>query len=569
MNQRSVHHSLPTTALLPWSDPEQARHTARAPQALPDRAAAVHGIALLLHASVELAELLTTLALHVTRVLEFDRFEVLLRDDNQVEHTLYNLHDERGAPDLRGRPASHAEHGLHLRALDHGEAAVFTAPEPQRAVLSVPLRVDDVVLGALGFHAREPGAYDDDDLRLAQVLALPVASAVRNALLYARERRRSQKLRALHHVGAAATTTLDRDALLETACRQISAEFGYYKVNLATIDEHNVRIAPRHRLFHGRSLPADLPADVIPRTHRSLMPTAANERRIVHAADVARHPGYYPEPGSLTRSEVAIPIVFRDRAFGILDVQSQQVHAFTDEDIQLLALLANQLAAGLENCRLYDQVGVLLDTYVPASVARQLRAEPERPVAGGKRRRISVLFADLRGFTRYAEGRDPVQLLQTLNAYLGVATGAVTELGGTLDKFMGDGVMVLFNAPEEQPDHALRAVRAAALIQQRMLRLLPRDAEELCFGIGVNTGDVVVGNIGTSTALNYTAIGDAVNVAKRLQERARSGQVLISGPTYELVRPHVAAEPLGPLQLHNRRGAIHAYLLRSLGTTEP
>lgn len=234
----------------------------------------------------------------------------------------------------------------------------------------------------------------------------------------------------------------------------------------------------------------------------------------------------------------------------------------------MLGLLANQLAAGLENCRLYDQVNNLLDTYVPPTVARHLRAQRERPVAGGTRRRISVLFADLRGFTGYAEGRDPQALLETLNTYLGVATAAISELGGTLDKFMGDGVMALFNAPDEQVDHALRAVQAALLIQQRMAALRRRGADALHYGIGVNTGDVVVGNIGTGTSLNYTAIGDAVNIAKRLQEHALGGQALISLDTYEAVRDRVPAEPLGPLPLHNRRGAVEAYLLRSLPAPE-
>ncbi len=567
MTHLDVQHDAATG--LPWGDAGASaiRRTAGA------REAAINEIALLMLTSVELGPLLATLARHVSFVMSFDAFDVLLRDDNQADITRYNLRDgEGGREDARGAPAGPADRRLHARALDHAEAAAFAVNEPAcadagstgptiYAALSVPLKVDEQVVGALGFYSREPNAYDEDDLRLAQLLAQPVASAFCNAMLYARERRRSQKLRALQRVGAAATTTLDREALLEEACRQISGEFGYYKVNLATIDDDSVHIAPRHQLFHGRSQPLDRPPDIIPRTIHSLMTTAANELRVVHAADVAQHPLYYPEPGSLTRSEAAFPIVWCGRIFGVLDVQSERVNAFSEEDLQLLGLLANQLAAGLENCRLYDQVNVLLDTYVPASVARRLRAEPERPVAGGTRRRISILFADLRGFTRHAEGQDPERLLQTLNVYLGVATAAVTEFGGTIDKFMGDGVMVLFNAPEDQPDHALLAVQAAMLIQQRMARLYRRGGDELRFGIGVNTGEVVVGNVGTSTVLNYTAIGDAVNVAKRLQEQARGGQILIAGSTHELLRGQIAAQPLGPLALHNRRGAIDAYLV--------
>lgn len=230
----------------------------------------------------------------------------------------------------------------------------------------------------------------------------------------------------------------------------------------------------------------------------------------------------------------------------------------------MLILLANQLAAGLENCRLYDQVNGLLEAYVPATVARRMRASSDRPVAGGERQQISILFADLRGFTGYAESHDAAMLVDTLNTYLEVATEEITDCGGTVDKFMGDAVMALYNAPEPQPDHALRAVRAALRIQQRMARLPGVASECLQFGIGVNTGEAVVGNIGTSTILNYTAIGDAVNIAKRLEERASGGQVLISADTYEQVKRYVRVEPLGSLDLHNRRSHVPTYVLRGL-----
>lgn len=537
-----------------------------------DSQASLDELTLLLLASVELGEILDALARHAGRMFLFDRLDIALRDDNGVDQTVYNLHDERGAG-VRVR-TSRLVRG-DASALDGGRAGSFgicRGLDQGRvcAVMTVPLVADERVLGALSFYALDLHAYSADDLLLARRLALPITHAVRHAMLHARERRRNQKLQAIHRVGAAATTSLERDELLAEACRQISAEFGYYKVNLALIDEESVHIAPCHRIFHGRTLPADKPADRIPRTVPSLMTTAANERRVVHAPDVAAEPSYYCEPGSQTRSELAIPIVWRGQAFGILDVQSEKVDAFKEEDIQLLVLLANQLAAGLENCRLYDQANTLLDTYVPTPVARHLRAQPERPVAGGKRQRITVLFADLRGFTSYAEGRDPEDVLQLLNRYLGEAAEAIAQCGGTLDKFMGDGFMALFNAPEEQDDHALRAVRAAQLVQQRVRCLRLPDGDELCFGIGINTGEAVVGNLGASAILNYTAVGDAVNVAKRLQENAAGGQIVLSAETYAALRGQAIAQPLGPLSLHHRREPVEAYLLRSVeARTEP
>lgn len=525
------------------------------------RLATIYEISRHLHARVEVDEILRILAAQAGRVMSFERLDIVARDEDSAAPTVHNL---RAAP----RSAERAGlTGPTIRVLGTGDSLLLgeLADEPEpwardlRSALIVPLLDDEQVMGTLEFYAETAHFYDGDDLKVAGALALPIATAVRNAVLYARERRRTHKMQALQRVAAAATTTLDQDFLLEEACRQISSEFGYYKVNLATVDDSHVRIAPRHRLFHGRALPANNPVDEIPRTVRSLMTCAANEQRIVHAPDVSADPLYFPEPGTNTRSEVAIPIVWRGLTRGILDVQSERVGAFSEEDIQLLGLLANQLAAGLENCRLYAQVNQLLESYVPPSVARHMRASSERPVVGGERQQISVLFADLRGFTGFAENQDAAVLVRTLNTYLAVATDAITRYGGTLDKFMGDAVMALFNAPEPQADHAVRAVRAARAIQRRMAELRPGSPDGLEFGIGVNTGEAFVGNIGAVTALNYTAIGDAVNVAKRLEERAAGGQVIVSAATYALVKEQVEATPLGPLALHNRRDEVIAY----------
>ncbi len=528
------------------------------------RVATIYEFARHLHARVEVKDVFAMVAMHAGRVMSFDRLDIVVRDDSRGDYTVHNLYAEPRPDPARTSPAGPTERVLSTGdPVLQGELERVPYPWARhlRSALLVPLMDDHQVMGTLEFYANTGQAYDRDDLEIAGTLALPIATAVRNAFLYTRERRRTHTMQALQRVAAAATTTLDRDFLLEEACRQISREFGYYKVNLATVDDTHVRIAPRHRLFRGRKLPADQPPDEIPRSLRSLMTSAINEQRTIHAPDVLGDPRYFPEPGTRTRSEVAIPIVWRGVIHGLLDVQSEQSNAFSEEDIQMLVVLANQLAAGLENCRLYEQVNALLESYVPASVTRRMRAGSDRPVAGGERQQLSVLFADLRGFTSFAESHDAAHLVRTLNTYLEVATDAITRFGGTLDKFMGDAVMALFNAPEPQPDHAVRAVRAAMHMQQRMAQLQHTNTDGLQFGIGVNTGEAVVGNIGANTALNYTAIGDAVNVAKRLEERAAGSQVLISADTYELVKAHVQATPLGPLDLHNRRGPVHAYRL--------
>ena len=191
------------------------------------------------------------------------------------------------------------------------------------------------------------------------------------------------------------------------------------------------------------------------------------------------------------------------------------------------------------------------------------RLNPEELRLGGDRQLVSCLFADIRGFTAFSERMDPVRLLDVLNRYLGAAAEAVLREEGTLDKFLGDAVMAIFNAPEQQEDHALRAVRAAAGVRDGIQALHGKaPAEErLSFGIGVHVGEAVVGLVGTELRLDYTAIGDTVNTAKRIQENAARGQVLLSGTFHELVADHVEAVEREPLRVKGREAAVPVFEL--------
>jgi len=197
------------------------------------------------------------------------------------------------------------------------------------------------------------------------------------------------------------------------------------------------------------------------------------------------------------------------------------------------------------------QLRETLERYVPPRVVSQLLSNPESIRLGGVRREITVLFADIRKFVSFGERVEPEFQIEVLNRHLTVAAEAVLAEDGTIDKFMGDCMMAIFNAPLPQPDHPLRAVRAALRIQQATAEIhahTPPD-EQLKFGVGITTGYAVVGNIGSTTQHTYTAIGDIVNLAYVLQSHAKPGQILIGVTTYERVRNHVIAHELGPVQL--------------------
>jgi class 3 adenylate cyclase len=187
--------------------------------------------------------------------------------------------------------------------------------------------------------------------------------------------------------------------------------------------------------------------------------------------------------------------------------------------------------------------------YVGPRVVQQLLSDPSKLKLGGERRVISIFYADIRGFSTFSERLKPEKLVEILNAYLGLAADAVLNEEGTLDKFMGDAVMGFFNAPVDQADHTLRAVRAAVATQTSIVayRQTVPEGEQLSYGVGINVGEAVVGNIGNAQQQNYTAIGDAVNYAKRLQENARHDQILISHAAYSLVKDHARVRELEPL----------------------
>lgn len=206
----------------------------------------------------------------------------------------------------------------------------------------------------------------------------------------------------------------------------------------------------------------------------------------------------------------------------------------------------------------------LFERMVSPAVIDQL--DPDQLHLGGRRTVITTLFADIRGFTYFSEGMPPEELVAVLNRYLAIAAEAILEQQGTIDKFHGDAVMAWFNAPVPQVDHTLRAVQAAFEIQQAVIKV-QRDLPEkyrLSFGIGIHCGDALLGLVGTEKRLEYTAIGDSVNTAKRIQESAGAGQVLVSAEVYHWVSGQVLARPVEAVLAKGKREPIQVFEITGL-----
>jgi PAS domain S-box-containing protein len=198
--------------------------------------------------------------------------------------------------------------------------------------------------------------------------------------------------------------------------------------------------------------------------------------------------------------------------------------------------------------------------YLSQQVLEEVLTSKHRPALQSTRRELSVLFADIRNFTRFAEMFQPEEVVDALNQYLDLMVGSLFANQGTLDKFLGDGLLAFFGAPLHQPDHARRAVQAALDTQNAIAELNKRRRQQgaitLEIGIGINSGEAIVGNIGSEKRMEYTVIGDMVNVAQRLQSRAQPGEVLISDTTLPHVASHVTVHQTVEEHVKGRRRPV-------------
>ena len=368
---------------------------------------------------------------------------------------------------------------------------------------------------------------------------------------------RMRDLQALHGIGRSVTALLEHEGLLmrivEAAVYVTGAEEGA----LFLVDDAKRQVRMQAVLRRGNGNSKAGSAEVSP--------------RYAHQAIRFIQPIHAP-------AALYVPLLAGSQVLGALGVHNNDTpRGFSGHDQQMLQSLGDYAAIAIQNARLFEQVKTvkerekqqlrsLFEHYVSPQVVERLIASPHLAAPGGVRQMMTVLFADLRGYSGFVEQTQPEALMQVLNRYLGAAVTAVWEQDGTLDKFMGDAVMAIFNAPLPQPDHALRAVRAAVAIQSAVARVHHQLPEQLHlrFGIGIGSGEAVVGNVGTAQLMNYTALGDCVNVARRLQEMAQGNQILLDSNTYDLVREHVRVNPIGLIGLKGRAQPEAAFELTGL-----
>jgi adenylate cyclase len=244
-------------------------------------------------------------------------------------------------------------------------------------------------------------------------------------------------------------------------------------------------------------------------------------------------------------------------------------HSFSEEDLEFLTAFAGMASVAIENSQLVERVrreAVVLSNfqrYFAPDLARQIVDQEGEIQLGGAKRRVAILFSDIRGFTSLSERMSPDEIASLLTSYFTEMVEIVFEHGGMLDKFIGDALMALWGAPLARADDADRATQAALAMQRRLEQLNRESAaqgrQSLEVGIGLDVGDVFAGNIGSERRLEYTVIGDAVNTAARLCSEASPGEVLISECLYRSLASPPPVDVLAPLQLKGKAQPVPVY----------
>jgi class 3 adenylate cyclase len=456
---------------------------------------------------------------------------------------------------------------------------------------------DDALIGAIVIYRQEVRPFTDKQIELVQNFAAQAVIAIENTRLLNELRQRTTDLgEALEQQTATAdvlrvisSSPGDLEpvfqAMLEKAVSICDAKFG----TLFRFDGSAFRLAARV------NTPAAL-AEFQKQRGPFLPPSGSNLDRMMktkqvhHSADDTAEP--VPAQGRRlggARSIVHVPMLQGEQLVGALVIYRQEVRPFTEKQIELLKNFAAQAVIAIENTRLLnelrertdevvklnqqleqrvtDQVGEIermsrLRRFLPPQVADLIVASGTEKQLESHRREITALFCDLRGFPGFSESADPEDVMALLRDYHAAIGEIVIKYGGTLERFAGDGVMVIFNDPVAVENPPLQAVLMALDMRTAIGGMIEkwRDlGHDLGFGIGIAHGFATLGTIGFEGRFDYAAIGTVSNVASRLCDEAKPGQILISPRVRQAIDEVVTGEPVGEFALKGLRRPMMTY----------
>ena len=384
------------------------------------------------------------------------------------------------------------------------------------------------------------------------------------------EERQARKLSLLLDISKELSKQQEVDKLLEKVVDITFQVMNVDRVSILLVEGDAAELVPRmakNRLgdFGGQH-----------RVPQSIARRAVNERLAIltdNAAADERFKGKSILMQSV-RSAMCVPLLGSDgKVLGIIYVDNMTAtNSFNDEDLEFLIAFSGITAVAIENNQLISRVrreAVVLSNfqrYFAPNLVKQIAEQQEAVKLGGDKKPVVIFFSDIRGFTSMSETMAPNEIADLLTGYFTEMVGIVFEHGGTLDKFMGDAIMALWGAPLSTGDDADKAMQTALDMMRTLVEMNQKWAEQgrrqVNIGIGINFGEVFAGNIGSDQRLEYTVIGDAVNVASRLCGKAGPGEILISEPFYKALKKKPKVEASEPLALKNKAQPVPAYRVK-------
>ena len=466
-----------------------------------------------------------------------------------------------------------------------------------RTLLNVPMLKDNEVIGTIGIYRKEVRPFSDKQIELLQNFAAQAVIAIENARLLKELRQSLQQQTATSEVLQVISSSPGDlrpvfATMLESAARICDAKFG----NIFRWDGDALTLTATYNtppaFFELLRLSALRPYPENP------IGRMVSTKAVVHVADLAEERPYIEksDPNVVAAVELggirtfaAVPMLKENELMGALIVYRQAVRPFTDKQIALVTNFAAQAVIAIENARLLgelrerteevvklnqqleqrvaDQVGEIermsrLRRFLPPQVADLIVASGSEKQLESHRREITALFCDLRGFTGFTESADAEDVMALLRDYHAAIGEIIIKYNGTLERYAGDGVMVVFNDPVPVENPALQAVLMALELRDALGALTEtwsRLGHEIGFGIGIAHGFATLGTIGYEGRFDYAAIGTVSNVASRLCDEAKPGQILISPRVLTKVEHAVKVEPVGEFELKGIRRPLAAY----------
>ena len=496
--------------------------------------------------------------------------------------------------------------------MDDGDmVAKFRELTGARTILHAPMLKDEELLGIVSIYRQEVRPFTDKQIDLVKNFAAQAVIAIENARLLNELRQRTTELT---ERTADLTEALEQQTATSEVLQVISGSPGDLEPVFASTLENAVRICDAtfgniyrwdgelsNLVASNNTPPALVEARRRLRIHfvpKDLVGQAIANKKAVHIADLAEHQDYIERssPGAVAavelggvRTHVVVPMLKDDELIGTFHLSRQEVRPFTDKQIELVTNFAAQAVIAIENTRLLkelrerteeveklnqhleqrvaDQVSEIermgrLRRFLPPQVADLIVASGSEKQLESHRREITALFCDLRGFTGFTESADAEDVIALLRDYHAAIGEIIIKYNGTLERYAGDGVMVVFNDPVPVQNPALQAVLMALELRDALGALTQtwsRLGHDIGFGIGIAHGFATLGTIGYEGRFDYAAIGTVSNVASRLCDEAKPGQILISARVLTKVENAVTVEPVGEFELKGIRRALAAY----------